>query len=252
MTNPDKYQQIEAYLNHELDGEELEAFEAKLTEDTELQKEVELHQDVQETLKGENIYAFRQILREVNQDWEGPEKKQEVRGGGKIIGLYRWMAVAAAAIAFFLVYTFLIPTSNQPTDLFAANFDPYPMLLNERGGEPDIETAQLSEAIQAYSSGDYQQAIQGFQNLQNANNPLPAYQFYLALSYLANQESEAAIPLFEAINQNVKHAFYEQSQWYLGLAYLQNDDPAKAKEILASIAEGKYQYEAAQRLIQDL
>ncbi len=255
MTNEDKYQKIESYLNQEGDEAAQKSFEDQLAQDESLRKEVELHREVQETIKGKELHDFRSALKTIDQNWDAEnhqqEKKSHQGGGGKVVGLYRWLAVAAAAIAFFLVYTFLLPTNNQPTDLFAANFQPYPMLLNERSGEAQEETAQLSAAIQAYAANDYAAAIPAFEGLTAVTNS-SAYQFYLALSYLGNQQAQQAIPLLETIHQDSNNTFSEQSSWYLALSFLQTNEQEKAKAILATIPPKAYQYEAAQKLLEQL
>ena len=71
-----------------------------------------------------------------------------------------------------------------------------------------------------------------FQQLsQNDPNDI-SYQFYLAVAQLGAKENDASITLFQKIIATENHPFKEQSQWYLALAFLQNNNIESAKKII--------------------
>ena len=59
---------------------------------------------------------------------------------------------------------------------------------------------------------------------------------------------------FEALKEIIAasdHPFTEQSQWYLGLAYLQKGDMEKASAAFNEIGAGQYKYEEAKQILKN-
>ena len=72
MNSEEKYSLIEKFLSKKLEGAELENFEAQLQRDPGLKAELDLHRQLSETLKGEKVHELRNVLNEVNENWEAP------------------------------------------------------------------------------------------------------------------------------------------------------------------------------------
>ncbi len=77
MTDEQKYDLIERYLDQQLSASERSDFERKLENDPALREELELHQQLAETLGGTEVHQFRAELKAINQRWQVPvtEKK---------------------------------------------------------------------------------------------------------------------------------------------------------------------------------
>jgi len=254
MNDDVKYERIEQYLAGEMTGEDLIAFEHQLATDDSLRAELDLHRQVAETLKGAAIHEFRGTINEVNDQWQAPKRKKN-EGGFSLINL-RWGAVAAAAIVILLVaYQIFMPGSTVTNQtLFADNFEPYKMVLTQRSLVPNPETAYLkesiSEAIAAYEDEDYAKASSLFQMLEEKSpHTKLTYSFYAAITELALDHPQKAIPVFKKIIEEDDSLLVEQSQWYLGLAYLQSKDVESAKNTLKSIAPNAYKYKEAQKIV---
>ena len=128
MKNEKKYDLIESYLSGELSGEDLRNFEDQLKNDSDLQGELELHQQVADTLKGEKVHDLRQVLKDVDKGWKNkPEKNQSKRFS---LNYYRMSAVAAVLLLLVVAYQFFFPLGNS--DLDPNYFETYPMRLTER------------------------------------------------------------------------------------------------------------------------
>ena len=124
------------------------------------------------------------------------------------------------------------------------------MVLNQRSGTNT--DSLLNEAISAYDQSDFTTAIQQFQIVQRLDKTQSVYTFYEGISLLGLQNAKAAIPILEKIKDDKDPKWREQSQWYLALAYLQNNEIDKAKDLLQDIQNGQFQYAKAQDLLEQL
>ena len=252
MNTEEKYNLIEKYLDQKMTENERIEFEQIMKNDSELKAEVALHQEVGETLKGDKIHQLRDVLKETDRNW-GAEKKEQ-KGVARTINFRRIIAIAATVLLLVMTYQFFFSGGGSMSNeqLFADNFQPYQMLLSQRGiseGEKDLV---LENAVLAYSKGNYQSAASSFQQLsQNDPNDI-SFQFYLAVAQLGAKENDASISLFQNIISTEGHPFKEQSQWYLALAFLQNNNMESAKKSLDEIQSGQFKYKEAQQILKQL
>ena len=222
MNLEEKYTLIEKYLAEEMQGEELKEFEIQLQSDPELKEELNLHRQVAETLKGEKIHQLRNVLNDVEKNWEAPTKKDST----KIVKFnFRKVLTIAAAVTLLIIgYQWFTNINLSSEELYAANFETYPMLLNQRS--VDENTANLesyNNAITFYSKGQNQEALVAFEELIQVQPDNITYQFYQANLLLSEKKSGEAIPIFQKILAGDHPLFEEQARWYLALAFLQNN-----------------------------
>ena len=285
MENEPKYNQIERYLHQHMSEEEQKSFEETMKTDAALQKEVQLHQEVEDTLKNEEVHAFRSALKEVNTSWQKPiergseEMGRLVRGGegvrerrvtgreergsdgsvergrrviGRRVILRRVVSIAAVLGIGIVAFLYLWNASDANTnDLFTQYYQPYQLIIEERS-VPIEEQSKLKQALQSYKKKDFAKASEAFENLAKAKPEVTAFPFYAGLSYLANNNAEKAIPLLENIVDSNDLLFAQQARWYLALSHLQVKNIDEAVAILEQIKEGNYQYHQAKVLLKDL
>lgn len=251
MNPEEKYSLIEKYLAQEMQGEELKDFEAKLQTDGELKDELSLHRQVTATLKGEKVHELRGLLKEVDQSWEDRSKKDSA----KVVNFnFRRILTIAAAVALLVIgYQFLMTSNLSSQEIYASNFEPYPMLLNQRSiDETTDDQATYNNAISFYTKQQYSEALTAFEKLL-ANQPdNTTYQFYQANILLADNKADQAIPIFQKILDGDHPNFEEQTRWYLAMAYLQNEDLENAKTLLDDIQQGQYQAKEAAKILKQL
>lgn len=244
MEEADKFDRVEKYLAGTLNAEERKAFEQDLEEDETLKAELNLHKDLAETLKSEELHKFRNLLEKTNENWSN--KTSEAKQISLMPRVFA--AIAAAILLLVLAYQFILrPTSISSDELFAANYTSYNMVLKERSG--DALSADLNEAIVAYNRQDYEQAADLFNRLYNQTPEQLSYQFYAAQAALSANRVEVAIEQFSRLLDQEGHPFLEQSRWYLALAYLKKDALPEAKLLLQEIKEGQYNYKGAKDLL---
>ncbi|MEL6864314.1 MAG: hypothetical protein AAFP19_07845 [Bacteroidota bacterium] len=254
MTREEEYHLIEQYLAGQLQEPQLANFEQRLQTDPALQEALRLHQEMAQSLKGEKVHAFRQVLSEVDQEWQLPKAtKTPIL---QSIRIRQIIGIAASVILLAAAYFYL---SSQPQassdDLFAANFEAYPMILSNRAPNAPT-TSPTAKAIQAYEQKDFQEAVRLFQALQTNTADSTTYRFYIAIAELAQGNANIAIPILEVLSQTPSdesiNLLQEQSHWYLALAHLQNGNLEQSKAILQRIQTGAYRYKDAQGLLPHL
>jgi len=77
------------------------------------------------------------------------------------------------------------------------------------------------------------------------NAPIEGVQLYQGISYLALQQNEKAIVALQSASEG---NFSASTQWYLALAYLQQEDWSACRSMLRTIIkEEKHPYYAAAR-----
>ncbi|MEL6923564.1 MAG: hypothetical protein AAFO94_05900, partial [Bacteroidota bacterium] len=210
MSPEEKYNNIERYLDGELNQTEQQQFEQALQSDTALREELDLHRELSETLRGERIHALRNVLKKTDASWQMPAvapTSESGSGQAKVVRrpFRRWVAAAAAAVVLLMATLFWWSNDGAgPRELYAANFESYPMTLNQRSTDANNDTQiQLNEAIAAYDQGDYASAEAGFADLAKAEPNNMAYQFYRAISQLgAGQGRLAATGLASIANSD--------------------------------------------------
>ena len=94
------------------------------------------------------------------------------------------------------------------------------------------------------SSTEYEIAFQSYEqgNYEQAVDLLTKIeseegQFYLGLAYLGQENATKAISHLVSTAKQPTNRFYQASQWYLALAYLKTNQPSKAIEILDLIQQ---------------
>ncbi|MEM9675261.1 MAG: hypothetical protein AAF992_21900, partial [Bacteroidota bacterium] len=103
------------------------------------------------------------------------------------------------------------------------------------------------QAMYYYEQEKFDEAIALFSQGQSNDQ---AYQFYLCVSYLGNQQPSQAEHTLASLTEDQESAFYEAALWYTGLANLANDEPEKAKSKLEMVSrmEGEFSSEAQELL----
>ena len=103
--------------------------------------------------------------------------------------------------------------------------------------------------MKAYVSGDYQSAITFFKSISTQDTNFSETRFYLSLCLLKINEPMKAINQLDQLYQTGNNRFLPQIRWYLALSYLKNDQPQVCAEYLATIQPDEFKYQEARQLI---
>lgn len=248
MSKEELYEAIERYQAGGMSETEKTDFEAQVQREPEWQQELALHAQLQAALSDSSTLQFIDTLKAVDARWANP-------GAQKRVAFMHWPFIrAAAAIALLLLgyWYFQSRGPEKPEALFAANFQAYELVLNNRAAGETSANPLLDTAMQAYLAKDYAAAASAFSLLAATAPGNHAWPFYQGMALLASGKPRDAIRLFESILNQSPILFQEQARWYLGLAYLAAREPDYAISTLSQIPPGAYQYEAAQQILKAL
>jgi len=212
------------YLDGELTGTELAEFERLLESDLALQAEFENLQIaklavVNYGLKSQVAAVHRTMMDEFKQAAPKPIKS----------GLYPFvratMRIAAVLFGFVLLfggYQFATVSSSK---LFTDNNLPYDVSVARGAAAPSI----IEEAYVKHHFSSAANAL--------GANPAPTVkdQFIGAQAYLAAKQPAMAIKHFKQLLNKGAGDFKDDAEYYLGLSYLANNQPAEAKPLFEKI-----------------
>ncbi len=214
---------IQKFMKQSLDKKEHSLFQQKM------QKEDFSRQVAEETVRWSARSKLQSKLKGIHEDVVTSQARKR-----------RTIAIAAGVgiilLLIGLYYSFTKPMPSTPTEIaFAKYFEPYPNVFEQRG-IPASEDQRFREALIAYDRQEYEKANLLFAVLLEkealANSYLP---FYQAISFLANEQAEKAIPLLESILSDENGMLDSEATWYLALAYLQINEKEQARKNLLDL-----------------
>lgn len=173
------------------------------------------------------------------------------KGSEKMVGAWNWLPTAARyvipAVALAILIFILLP---RPESKLAALARIEPIYYQPISARSETTTSEVEEIYQtgmrAYSEKNYSFAIQRLQQVveMQPENPYPG--FYLGLCYLLNKQTTVGIAQLTAVAEKSPVALQEKCYWYLGNAYLLQEDASNALKMLKQVIElrGDYEWEA--------
>ena len=213
------------YLDGDLTGSELEGFEKLLSENEGLQHELE---NLTLAKMAVRSYGLKSQVASVHQEMIQTLKSQSKPSEGKIYPFIRSTLKYAASIFLVLfsigIYLYI---STSSTKLYNENYRPYKLSIAR--GEPTSSNLET-----AFNSNNYELVISTFKTLTNPTNK---DYFLTAKAYLSTHQLEKAVQAFkQVINAPAPNsAFKDDADFYLALTYLENNEPVKAKPIFEKI-----------------
>lgn len=237
--------QTRRYLQGKMSTEETAMFQKNLETDPQFREEFDFNKDMLESMRIHYKSALKDKLQSLEKPAEGPQKK-----GGQRRFLQMSGIAAAVALMIGLAYAFIFNTIDTQA-VFDEYYSPYYNVLE--GTERSVENVSGNLAMRLYDQQQYEEAILVFEEAisQDPNNV--HLLFYKALSHLSIDQAEAAIAALKQVLNDPGNQLQEPARWYLGLAYLQNDDVEQAEEIFLSIkASGDSYSERASTILEAL
>jgi tetratricopeptide (TPR) repeat protein len=216
------------YMDGDLTGADLDNFEKRLSQDSSLQQELESLTLAKMAIRSYGLkHQVSSMHREILNELKSTQKRE-----AKIYSIVRSSLKYAASIALVLfsigAYLYLSSSSNK---LYDDNFMPYTLSVTR--GE-----AIGSDLEKAFNQKHYNAVISAFTKLKNPDDK----EYFLAgHAYLSTHQASSAISAFKQVllssGSNIR--FKEDAEYYLGLAYLENNQPAKAASLFEKIHNEK-------------
>lgn len=236
---------LHKYFEGSLSLDEKVLFDQLLVEDANFKAKYEFEKDVQVVIKNTERNKLKYKLQAFEK--ERPVNKLKKNIFWKPLKIAASIALIIGA-SWFILNTFIGEDSEK---LYASNYEKYPNTVYTitRG---DINDNSLErKAFLAYEGEQYGLAITYFKELKDAIG-LDYVDFYLAQSYLANNNVKKAIEAFEKIGA-INSDYRVEALWYKALAYIKLEDNKNAIAVLEKILkEGSYKKDEALVLLQEL
>lgn len=241
---------IDKYFTNSLSPQEQLLFNEYLQNDEEFKSEFLFQKDLKAVVASNQ----REDLKKTLQNFE-----KKIQNRAPIFKLPKKWLVAASICLFLGVGSWYVKTNFFPSNnkLFVENFQPYRNIVQPIERDSPKETIEY-KAFLAYENENFYKAINLFNSIENQNGTYVS--FYKAMCYLSLDKPTEAISLLLPIatskreNDNFKN-FKELSNWYLGLAYLKNNEKSKAISqfsILANSPESSCKKEEAENILKYL
>lgn len=223
------------YLIDQLDlslrGEANPAFDDKLKQDAALAEEWNTLQVALATIREAGL---REQVEAVAKEYRSERKQSLSKQPAKIIQMNRMVFRVAASIVLLLAISGIYKYSTvSSSGFYADHFSAYELSAT-RGGET---SDQLEKA---YRAKNWQEVIAQFEGLSKKDNK--AF-FLTGQANLELKNYAIAIPLFEQVLANnasgADQYFHDEAEYYLALTYIGNNEAGKAIPILEKIKADK-------------
>ncbi|MBK9422246.1 MAG: hypothetical protein IPN44_14530 [Flavobacteriales bacterium] len=204
----DRFEAIEAYLLGTMPPEERHRFEQELAADALLRDEVELQGENTLAIELAGITRTLQAVREEH-------REMSPAASGKSWTIHLKYAAMVAVLMVGAVWWIARPPENER--LFAEYYVEDPGLPVPMSA---VNDPVFQDAMVAYKLGDFAEARNKWGDLLQREPSNDTLRYYMANTYLAEGDAQAAIPLYESVAGAPGSAFHDKARWYLFLSYL--------------------------------
>ncbi len=223
--------QIEQFIDGELEGEELKIFLAELNVNSDLKAEVALRQNVNVSIGEKDVFTLRDKLDQVKLDLESKEIRSIVPET-RIEYSSWWRAGVAVAVILIAFAGFMGKnmgnTSQSYDDCFQA-----PQWAPERTVASDMGVLQQANSF--FANGEYEKAIVLYNQAIQEKDEKFVFQFYKASTLQNLEKYEEAIPEYTRVIDHGDNIFVEEAEWYKALCYIKLDEKEEARKQLMAI-----------------
>jgi len=207
---------------------ELVTFNELLMGDTNFAKELEFRKNLQAATH----LVERALLKNKLKQFE-PAKSKVVKMNKR--GVWFAAAVFVLVIASTIWILFQKPDAQQ---LYTLYYEPYPNVVAPVTRSEAKVDSTIQYAFLMYEEGNYENAALIFQKIY-ANTKAPFALVYLGICNLQTEQTTIAITvLTEAIKINSEYRIL--AKWYLAMAYLKNDEPTSAVQLVKDVAQADH------------
>ncbi|MBI9039650.1 MAG: hypothetical protein JEY97_16085 [Bacteroidales bacterium] len=176
---------------------------------------------------------------------------EEVRKQKFKINKYSYLAAASIVIIIISITLFTLFSKQSNEQLFNYYFAPYPDIITEKG---EFKSDNMLENVMYYyNTADYAMVVEMLENcIENDASDYFSI-FYYGISCMKTGNPKDAIMAFKKLYEKKIDPLRYQTAWYLGLAYLQNNEREKAINVFGALSEMDISYsEKAEELLKKL
>lgn len=214
MENKDNSERIERFLREQMSQEENEAFFNDLKSDKDLRDEAQMMALMIKEMKEEQARQAEKLTEDVLAEEKNVKK-------AKTISMLRWPLSIAAMFILIFGATLLWNRQSDTDALFTEYYSSYTLQGESRGGDSEVEKELAMLFNQVGTEKEISTVIDKLQKI------------------------------YDSVDSEYEYSLYaDDIAWYLALAYLKDNKPGKAKELLKPLAVNGH--EKAIALIADI
>lgn len=241
---------IEQYLDGSLTREEQVWIDEKIASDHDFSELITLHREVNESIGDQKFAEFRRALQKVSIAYLNEENRSDI--SIKPAKSNRMFFLKIAAVIFLvacsgMVIKLVLFQPDNPVRLYNKNYQTYQPDVISRSAESTYKDLEM--AIMNYGNKNYDVAYASLNKIiAGAPQNYTAW-FYKGLTCLEQNKASEAVISLEAIPYEWDSLFREHRNWYLALAYLKNNQTEEAAFLFRKISEqGEYYADKAQKI----
>lgn len=247
----EQYEVIEAYLANELSAGDRALFEGDIQSDAELRAEVERQRNLRLGLRAlgiERALVRAKVHYQATAPSEAASEEIEpttVRPLVRLLNTWQyWMAAASIVLLLGVgYYAFRQQLTQRDEIAYAERFGSAStdqvMKGFPTGAFPTAARPRLLDAFRNYKAGKYDRVIDQLKTLPTDKQTVYYKNYFLGLSYLANRQPAEALPLLTSAQMAPALVLRQKATWFLALAYVKNKQKNKALPILKQISTDK-------------
>lgn len=226
MISYSEIKRIDEYLmNYLNETEELE-MEEQLAVDMRFKAELDLNEEINESVMEEDIMSLRNSLSEIAKE-EKPDSKIRQFVPGTFWHSPSRLIGAAASVAAVISVGAMTLSQHKLTsqEIYKNTYRPYEATGLYRSSA-SISPEMLG--VDLYNDKKYQLALEQFSKVLKDNPEHPMSNFYSGLSYQQLEEFQQAIKSYQKVITEKDNLFVEMAEWYMALCYLNTNESNKA------------------------
>lgn len=241
----EQYELIEAYLAGDLSETDKALLESEMQADAALQAEVNRQRDIRLGLRA---LAIEKVLKKAQENYKtslvtATPEPVSTPVERPLVNWRYWVAAASVVAVLGIGYYAYQQTAIKAAEVaYVESFTPDSSdeLLKEFPTDASVDVRQqFLDAFTKYKAGKYDQVIDKVKTLPDDKKTVHYKNYFLGLSYLANQQPTDAIPLLQRAQASSSIQLQQKSEWFLALAYVKNQEKEKALPILKRISTDK-------------
>ena len=226
---------IEKYIDGELEAEMLDEFLSELSENTDLMAEVSMRRNVNRAIGEKDIVALRDELAKAHENVKDTEVKSILPDSN--IKLAKTLRKYAAVMILLLGLSGVLNVSFNSLDKTYDSYYKVPQWSPERS--LTMEMNYLSEANLYYMNGEFEKAIEIYDKALETETESDkyAFHFYKGASLQNLDRFEEAIPEYNQVIGHANNLFIEEAEWNKALCTIKLGEIEKAKVQLTAIID---------------
>jgi tetratricopeptide (TPR) repeat protein len=225
------YDNIEAYIQGDLNDREVKAFEHALQHDQHLASEYQLRKDIEDALMDEDILDLKDQMQDIMKEKQTSPliwfKRKAVMGA--LVGA---LVLSLGSLGYFAARNNQAPTTDQ---VFEKYYEPYSVTITDRSASAELNSL-LTTAMQKYKDQEYTQALQLFQQVLEQRDDVAA-NLYSGISYMEIEKYKKASESFDKVIQDNDNLYVNQARWYMSMCYIRLGNINNARNLLQALSE---------------